>query len=83
MTCKIHNLTHRLVSIHGNSGQTWHLPPHVSVDVLEAEVTDNVKVTKLVAKGIIAVQQVDQAERASRAPERGRRPRSQPEGVGE
>jgi hypothetical protein len=83
MTCKIHNLTHRLVSVHGNSGQTWHLPPHVSVDVLDAEVTDNAKVAKLAAKGIIAVHRVEQAESASRVPERGRRPRSQPEGIGE
>jgi hypothetical protein len=83
MTCKIYNLTHRIVSIRGNSGQTWHLPPNVSVDVLDAEVTHNAKITKLAGKGIIAVQQAEQAERASKVPERGRRPRSQSEGIGE
>ena len=56
MTCKIQNLTHRLVSIRGNSGDTWHLPPRVSLDLMDAEVTDNAKIAKLVANGVIAVQ---------------------------
>ncbi len=51
MTCKIQNLTHRLVSLRDNSGQTWHLPPGVTLDLMDAEVMDNAKIAKLVARG--------------------------------
>lgn len=85
MTCKIQNLTHRLVSIRGNSGDTWHLPPRVSIDLMDAEVMDNARIAKLVANGIIAVQHEESAvqheesvEPASRT--QGRRPRAQQAG---
>jgi hypothetical protein len=55
MTCRIQNLTRRLVSIRGNSGETWHLPPKVSIDVMNAEATDNPMIAKLVAKGVISL----------------------------
>jgi hypothetical protein len=73
-------LTRRLVSIRGNSGETWHLPPKVSIDVMNAEATDNPMITKLVAKGVISLQCQESAEPAPRPPERGRRPRSPREG---
>lgn len=86
MTCKIQNLTHRLVSIRGNSGDTWHLPGRVALDLMDAEVTDNAKIAKLVANGVIAVQHeesVSQHEESvqpvSGAPERSRRTRAQQE----
>jgi hypothetical protein len=79
MTCRIHNVTRRLVSIRGNSGQSWHLPPKVAIDVMDAEVTDNAKIAKLVAQGVIGVQVIPLEERmepVSRTPERSRRPRA-------
>ena len=51
LTCRIQNLTLRLVSIRGNSGQSWHLPPQVAIDLMDAEVTDNAMIAKLVAQG--------------------------------
>ena len=64
MTCKMQNLTHRLVSIRSNSGQTWHLPPGVSLDLMNVEVTDNAKIAKLVANGVIAVQYEEAGQQA-------------------
>ena len=76
MTCRIQNLTRRLVSIRGNSGETWHLPPKVSIDVMNAEATDNPMIAKLVAKGVISLQCEESTAPVPRPPERGRRPRS-------
>jgi hypothetical protein len=79
MTCRIQNLTPRLVSIRGNSGESWHLPPRVALDLMDAEVTDNDKITKLVEKGVIVVEALPRAESAepvSRTQERSQRPRS-------
>ena len=73
MTCTIHNLTHRLVSIRGNSGQTIHLPPDVSIDVMDAEILNNAKVAKLEGVGAIAVRRERRAERTGRTPARGKR----------
>lgn len=75
MTCKVTNLARRIVSFRGNSGQTWHLPPNTSVEVMDVEVTNNAKIQKLEAKRVVAVQP---AHKAAAAPgERGRRSRSQ------
>ena len=65
MTCRIQNLTRRLVSIRGNSGETWHLPPKVSIDLMNAEATDNAMIAKLVAKGVISLQHQESAEPVS------------------
>jgi hypothetical protein len=87
MTCRIHNLTRRTVSLRGNSGQTWHLPPRVSIELIDAEVTDNAKIVKLVANGVIALRQeegamphAENAEPVSNAPERSRRSRTPRQG---
>ena len=74
MACKITNLAHRVVSFRGNSGQTWHLPPNTSVEVMDVEVTNNAKIQKLEAKGVVAVQPAQKAE--ATPSERGRRSRS-------
>jgi hypothetical protein len=58
MTCSIQNLTSRLVSIRGNSGESWHLPPQVTIDLMDAEVTDNAMIAKLVAQGVIRLQAI-------------------------
>jgi hypothetical protein len=79
MTRKIQNLTHRIVSIRGNSGQTWHLPPTDSLDLMDVEVTDNAKIAKLVANGIVAVQHEESVQPVSTPQERGRRSRAQQE----
>jgi hypothetical protein len=79
MTCRIQNLTRRLVSIRGNSGESWHLPPQVSIDLMDAEVTDNDQITKLVAQGVIGVQAIpseESVEPVAQTPERSRRSRS-------
>ena len=84
MTCRIQNLTRRLVSIRGNSGESWHLPPKVAIDLMDAEVTENDMIAKLVAQGVIGLQAIPpeaSVEPASQTQERSRRPRSQREGV--
>ncbi len=60
MTCTITNRSGRLVSFRGNGGQTWHLAPLVSLALTDVEVTNNPKVQKLEANGIIAVQKTEQ-----------------------
>jgi hypothetical protein len=62
MTCTITNRSGRLVSFRGNGGQTWHLAPFASIEVMDVEVTNNPKVQKLEASGVIAVQQTDELE---------------------
>ena len=65
MACRIQNLTHRIVSVRGNSGLTFHLPPDDSLDLLEVEVTENDKITKLVANGILSVQRLEDTDQRS------------------
>jgi hypothetical protein len=79
MTCRIQNLSSRLVTIRGNSGESWHLPPEVSIDLMDAEVTDNDQITKLVEKGVIVIEAIppeESVEPVSQTQERSRRPRS-------
>jgi hypothetical protein len=73
MTCTIHNLTRRIVSMRGNSGQSIHLPPGISIDVLDAEILNNAKVAKLEGIGAIAVHRERRVERTARTPARGKR----------
>jgi hypothetical protein len=67
MSSKIQNLTRRLVSIRGNSGQTWHLAPGGSLDLPNAETAENNKVSKLVANGTLSVQTEESAVPVSAA----------------
>lgn len=62
MTSQIRNLTRRLVSIRGNSGETWHLSPGGSLDLPNAETSENDKIAKLVTNGIVSVQDEETAE---------------------
>ena len=59
MTCTIRNRAPRAVSFRGNSGQVWHLPPGIALDVDDVEVSDNPKVEKLARQGVIAVEQAE------------------------
>lgn len=76
MTCTITNRSGRLVSIRGNGGQTWHLAPFASIDVMNVEVTNNPKVHKLEANGVIAVQQAEPPESVRGEPQPARTTRS-------
>jgi hypothetical protein len=59
MSRTITNRSGRLVSFRGNSGETWHLAPFASITVMDVEVTNNPKVQKLEANGMITVQQTE------------------------
>jgi hypothetical protein len=52
----ISNRAPRPVSFRGNSGQTWHLAPGVSIDIADAEIADNPKVQKLIGQLLIAIE---------------------------
>ena len=77
MTCTISNRSGRLVSFRGNGGQTWHLAPFASVALMDVEVTNNPKVQKLEANGVIAVEQTEPLEPGRPESQRARTTRSQ------
>ena len=76
MTCTITNRSGRLVSFRGNGGETWHLAPFDSIAVIEVEVTNNPKIHKLEANGVIAVHQKEQLESVRPESQRARTTRS-------
>jgi hypothetical protein len=76
VTCTITNRSGRLVSFRGNGGQTWHLAPFVSIALMDVEVTNNPKVQKLEANGIITVQQTEPAASVRPESRRARTTRS-------
>lgn len=53
MTQKVQNLSRRLVSFTGNSGQTWHLPPRTSLELPDFELSKNAMVEKLKSRRLI------------------------------
>ncbi len=55
MDCQINNLTRRLVSIHCNSGKTYHLPPGYKHELPEQEVVQNASIKKLKDRKIISI----------------------------
>lgn len=77
MSCTITNQARRIVTFRSNSGQTWHLPPHAVLDLPEIEVTDNAKLLKLAAEGILAVRQpMRKAPSATRAQPKKKHPQT-------
>lgn len=58
MNYEIQNLSRRLVSVHCNSGKTYHLPAGYKHEVPEQEVTGNTSVKKLKDRKLIAVRQL-------------------------
>jgi hypothetical protein len=76
MTYTITNRSGRLVSFRGNGGETWHLAPFASIAVMDVEVTNNPKIQKLEANGMIAVQQTEQLEPVRPESQRARTTRS-------
>ena len=76
MTCTITNRSSRLVSFRGNGGETWHLAPFASIAVMDVEVTNNPKIQKLEANGVIAVQQTEELESVRPESQRTRTTRS-------
>ena len=77
MTCKIQNLTHRIVSIRGNSGETWHIPPGHAITIMTIELTDNEKVRKLEELGFIALQHMAPAKKPDSVQKKNRRAQAQ------
>ena len=75
MTCTITNRAHSLVSFRGNSGQTWHLPPETSIEVMDVEVTGNAKIEKLTQLGMLDVQPGQPSE-VTAAPEKSQKSRT-------
>lgn len=59
MNCNVQNLTRRLVSIHCNSGATYHLPPGYVYELPEQEIIRNSSVAKLVERKLIAIREVE------------------------
>ena len=55
MDCEISNLTRRLVSIHCNSGKTYHLPPGYKHELPEQEVVQNASIKRLNDRKIISI----------------------------
>lgn len=49
------NLSRRLVSLRGNSGQTWHIAPNTSIELPDFEVNKNEKLRKLEERRLIGV----------------------------
>lgn len=57
MNYEIHNLSHRLVSVHCNSGKTCHLPPGCKHEFPEQEISGNSSVKKLTDRKLIMTRQ--------------------------
>jgi len=78
MTHTLKNLSRRLVSLRGNSGQSWHIPPGASVELPAFEVAENAKLRKLEERLLIKVARPEakQPERDDEDQDRGRRSRS-------
>jgi hypothetical protein len=76
MICTITNRSRSLVSFRGNSGQTWHLPPETSLEVMVVEVTENAKIEKLTELGMIDVQSGQPSKVTAGAPEKRQKSRA-------
>jgi len=61
MNYEIQNLTRRLVSVHCNSGKTFHLTPGCKHEVSEQEITGSTSVKKLKDRKLIAVRQLSKS----------------------
>ncbi|HZF20339.1 MAG TPA: hypothetical protein VE008_11605 [Burkholderiales bacterium] len=56
MKHKVQNVTRRLVSLRGNSGQTWHIAPNTSIELPDFELSRNEKLRKLREGHLIKVE---------------------------
>jgi hypothetical protein len=52
---QVRNVSRRLVSFSGNSGQTWHIPPSTAIELEEFELQNNAKLKKLEGRRLIEV----------------------------
>lgn len=55
MTQTLKNMSRRLVSLRGNSGQSWHIPPGASIALPPFETVDNAKLRKLEERHVLKV----------------------------
>lgn len=76
MTQTLKNLSRRPVSLRGNSGQTWHIPPGAAIEIPEFETQDNPKLRKLVTRCLLSLSGSEKMEREGGAETRGRGKRS-------
>jgi hypothetical protein len=55
MAHTLKNVSRCLVSLRGNSGETWHIPPNASIEVPDFEVSDNAMLHKLKGLRLLGV----------------------------
>lgn len=55
MSCKIKNISARLVSLHLNSGRTVHLAPGLELALEEVEIANNSMFDKLKGRNLLAL----------------------------
>jgi len=56
----------RQVTIHGNSGKTWHLPPMFTATIPEIEIISNKMVEKLVKKKCLLIHEKNEKTKKSK-----------------
>jgi hypothetical protein len=71
----VKNLSRRLVSFSGNSGQTWHIPPRASIEIEDFELQDSAKVVKLRERRLIDVVRSGRQEMPGEERDRNKRTR--------
>lgn len=65
MNYLIRNVSNRPVTIPCNTGEARHLPPNYSMEFINAEVTNNATVEKLLSRGVIRLTEQKQAKTAA------------------
>jgi hypothetical protein len=76
MTQTLKNLSRRPVSLRGNSGQSWHIPPGASIEMPDFETSDNPKLRKLVERRLLGLIPPEKKEHEAGGETRGRGRRS-------
>lgn len=59
----VKNLTRRPVSIQGNSGKSYHLPPKYEHELADIEIEDNAFIGKLQSRNVLDVKALDANEK--------------------
>ena len=64
----------RQVTIHGNSGKTWHLPPMFTAKIPEIEIISNKMVEKLVNKKCLFIHEKNEKTKKSKVTTKSDKP---------
>jgi len=75
---QVKNLSRRLVSFSGNSGPTWYIPPGMTIELEDFELSDNAKVRKLTERRLLDVRRSVKKEPEAGSEERERAKRARP-----